>query len=122
MDLEYNTIYEMQIGKKHKYKAIKSMNGIIYTLISTNHKRTGIIMKRLAEDLGKAMPFDRVTFKQDGKFVCTLSVQEVFDSKSDPSTGMNVIAEETLWLNRVDKDEVESIRDTLNEQMKKKSQ
>ena len=122
MDLEYNTIYEMQIGKKYKYKAIKSMNDIIYTLISTNKKRTDIIMKRLSEDLSRAMPFDRVTFRLDGKYVCSLSVQEVFDSKADPSTGMNVIAEETLWLNRVDKDEVESIKDTLKEQMKKKSQ
>ena len=120
MDLEYNTIYEMYISGKYKFKAIKSMNGIIYTLISTNKKRTSVIMDRLSEELNKALPFDLVTFKLDGKVVCSKSVQEVFDSESDPTTGMNIIAEETLWLNRVDKDEVNSIRDTLNEEIRRR--
>ena len=117
MDLEYNTIYEMII-KNYRYRAIKSMNGIIYTLVSTNYRRTGVIMSHLQEDLSKAALYDKVIFKLDGKVVCEKTVDEVFNSGSDPITGLNVIAEETLWINRANKDEVEAIKETLKEQMK----
>lgn len=119
LDLDYNTIYEMKI-KDYVYKCIKSGQDIIYTIVSTNPKKTSRIMRHLSEDLGVVPLSHKVTFYLDGKFVCTKTVDEVFNGPSDPNTGMNIIAEETLWMNNVDKDKVDAIRDTLNEEIRRK--
>lgn len=119
LDLDYNIIYEMKI-RDYVYKCIKSGQDIIYTIVSTDSKKTNRIMKHLSEDLGAVTPSDKVTFYLNGNFVCTKTVDEVFNGPSDPNTGMNIIAEETLWMNNVDKDKIESIRDTLNEEIRRK--
>ena len=118
-DLDYNVIYEMVI-KKYRYKCIKSGLNIIYTIVSQNQSKTSSIMRHLSEDLGSVALSDKVKFYLDGKFVCEKTVDEVFNSKADPTTGMNIIAEEVLWMNNVDKDKVESIRDTLNEEIRRR--
>ena len=119
MDLDYNIIYEMVI-KKYRYKCIKSGQDIIYTIVSQNKNKTSRIMRQLSEDLGSVELSDYVTFYLDGNFVCKKTVNEVFNSKADPTTGMNIIAEEVLWMNNVDKDKIESVRDTLNEEIRRK--
>jgi hypothetical protein len=78
-------------------------------------------MAHLSEDLGSVALSDKVKFYLDGKFVCEKTVDEVFNSKADPTTGMNIIAEEVLWINNVKPEEVEAIRDTLNEEIRRKN-